>query len=766
MVLWSGEPVAVLAAVAAGAGVLAVLLAVLAVAGQRRSLLRLAARVRDLTRHSLIGALPVEADPPVAAVAEEINRLVEDLRGRAADVGTSGPPALLLGGPPDLAFIGLDPDWRVTAFSRGAVRLTGWEAVEVLDRHVEVLFAPGEWERILPKLARRTLRESGLTDRVRLVRRDGATVPAQVSVSAPLRDRDGAGVLLVARDLSEEAELERRLREGEARYRQVAEGLGDGVLIVQEGRVAYANRALSGLVGIAPETIAGKPFKDLVHARDLLRTVDLLRHAEAGEGTAGEFSCLLQGEGGTPVEVRLAWTTGEYLGRRALVATASDIGARARFERALMESEARLQATLASTSDGILVLSSGAGGPSVTLANPAFGMLFGVDGPGLAGLGAPALADRLRAAAARPEEIEAWIRESVAGGETAREGLELATPRRAIVDLRTGPVRSASGEVFGIILTARDVTTRADSARSLRQGLDEAARVRQQVEAAYRDLAEAQKTLADRNARLESLNAELKSLDEMKSNLLANVSHELHTPLVSIKGYTEMILKRKLGPLTPEQERGLGVALKNIDRLIELIDNLLSFSRMEKGETQLHLENVALWQLVDEAIELIGERVRRRNLTVTTQYETDELTVRCDRVKMGQVLTNLMTNAVKFNRDGGQITLTARRGPRGFLELDVADTGIGIPPEAQAKIFERFYQVDGSPRRRYEGTGIGLSIVRDILRLHGCAIRVASEAGKGSIFTITLPLARDQEPAPSRPAPGTSRQRERSGQAP
>jgi PAS domain S-box-containing protein len=759
---WSADPAAALVVIAAGAGLFAVLLAILAVMGQRRAVRRLAAEIRGLARHPLVGDLPVEGDPPIRALAAEFNRLLETVRGRGAARAAAGGPDRRLGGPPDLAFIGLDGDWRVTAFSRGAVRLTGWEAVEILDRHVEALFAPGEWERILPKLARRTLRESGLNDRVRLLRRDGVAWPAQVSIASPLDEGSGDATILVARDVTEETDLERRLREGEARYRQVAEGLGDGVLIVQEGQVVYANPALARLVGRGPGSLAGLPFKDLLQARDLLRVVDLLRHAEAGEGSGGEFSCLLQGEGGVPVQVRLAWTSGEYQGRRALLATVSDIGARARFEQALRQSEARLQATLASSGDGILVLAPGPRGPEVALANPAFAAIFGAADPSLVGLTAVGLAERLRGAAARPEEVEGWIREAATGSESAREGLELAAPRPAFVDLRAGPVRSAAGETCGTILTVRDVTAREEGARHLRHDLDESARIRREIETANRQLAETQKTLADRNARLEALNTELKSLDEMKSSLLANVSHELHTPLVSIKGYTEMIVKRKLGPLTPEQDRGLGVALKNIDRLIELIDNLLSFSRMEKGETQLHLENVPLWTLVDEAIELVGERVRRRNLTVTTQYETDDLTVRCDRVKIGQVLTNLMTNAVKFNRDGGRITLTARRGQQGFLELDVADSGIGIPPESRERIFERFYQVDGSPRRRYEGAGIGLSIVRDILRLHGCTIRVASEVGKGSVFTVTLPMARDQEGAPTRPGPAPApRQRER-----
>ena len=305
-----------------------------------------------------------------------------------------------------------------------------------------------------------------------------------------------------------------------------------------------------------------------------------------------------------------------------------------------------------------------------------------------------------------------------------------------------------------VIVTSRDVTRRVDGERELRGTIEELSRAKAEIEAAHRGLASAQKELAERNEQLTQLNAELRSLDEMKSSLLANVSHELHTPLVSIKGYTEMILKRRLGPLTPEQERGLGVALKNIDRLIEMIDNLLSFSRIEKGDTQLHLEDVPLWQIVDEAIEMVGERMRRKNLSVTTEYETDELVVRGDRVKIGQVLVNLLTNAVKFNTEGGRITLTARKGGGGFLEVDVADTGVGIPQEALEKIFERFYQVDSTPRRKYEGTGIGLSIVRDILRLHGCTIGVTSQVGRGSVFTFTLPLSRDQQASASRHTQG------------
>ncbi|HKN48532.1 MAG TPA: PAS domain S-box protein, partial [Candidatus Polarisedimenticolia bacterium] len=738
------------AAVALAAAAVGTALAILGIGTLRRAARRLAGQIADLRRHPQIGDLPAESDPAFRTLSLEINHLIRDLRARLREADRrSGELEAVLDGPPDLALVSTDPEWRIVSFSRGAVALTLWQREEILGNHVETLFAAGEWERILPKLARRPLREAGIVESARLLRRDGTAFPASLSV-APASPASGAAgsMLLVARDLTSATELERRLRDSEERYRRLVEGVSDGVFITQSERLVYVNPGLARLVGVDRKELQGAPFKDLLDARDLLRVVEILRRAERGEGAAsGEISCLLRVRQGAPAECRVAWATTEFQGRRAVVGTIADLTERTRLERVLAASEAALRATLQSTADGILLLRGSGGDRAVSLANRAFCELFGLFAETMPGQSEAELVRALKERCTTPEKLERFFAEagSTAGAATLA-GLEIAVPRRALADLVADSVRSSpeAGEVLGIIVTARDLTARIDAETALRRSLDDLAKAKADLENAYVELAGAQKILAERNTQLETLNAELKSLDEMKSNLLANVSHELHTPLVSIKGYTEMILKRRLGPLTPEQERGLSVALKNIDRLVEMIDNLLSFSRMEKGETQLHLEDVPLWQLVDEAIEMVGERIQKKGITVTTQYETDDLVVRGDRVKLGQVLTNLLTNAVKFNRDGGRITVTARKGPRGFLEVDLADTGIGIPPEEQGKIFERFYQVDSSPSRRYEGTGIGLSIVRDILRLHGCSIRVKSEPDKGSVFTFTLPLAHDQ----------------------
>jgi len=760
MIRLAEGPVLALAALVAGLALIA-LYSLFSFGRLRRAASRLAARIAEVRRHPLVGGLPQEDEPALLPAAREIEALLEALReqvgrtqGRVAALQT------LADGPADVALIGLDAEWQVVAFSRGAAGLTGWDPDEIVAQHVEAMFAPGEWERILPKLSRRSVREEGFAETVRLQRRDGSPLACRLSVGPAGPSPGATGTLLVARDLTQEIELERRLRVSEERHRRLVEEIQDGVCILNAGRIAYANAAFARILGLEQEAVRGLAFKGLIDTRDLLRVLDLIAQAEKGESGPGETVCRLSAAGRSPIEARLTWSATEFQGRKAVFCTVADLTERTRYERSIAESEARLRATLEATGDGILVFADAGRGPHVMLANRAFCTLFGVEDGALAGATVDTIRRRLVERGVDSSALDDLLRAAAAGGETRREGIEIAAPRRGIVDLFAGPVRSRSGEGIGIILTARDVTTRVDSERALQKGLDDLTATKHQLEASLGELSEARTALQERNAQLELLNTELRSLDEMKSNLLANVSHELHTPLVSIKGYTEMILKRKLGPLTPEQERGLGVALKNIDRLIELIDNLLSFARMETGETQLTLEDIPLWQLVDEAVDLVGERIKRRNLSVTTQYESDDLQVRGDRVKLGQVFTNLLTNAVKFNREGGSIAIAARRGRGGFVDVEVADTGIGIPPEEQERIFERFYQVESGARRRYEGTGIGLSIVRDILRLHGCSIRVTSTPGEGSMFAFTLPLGRRTEPTEARPQAKRGRARE------
>jgi PAS domain S-box-containing protein len=252
--------------------------------------------------------------------------------------------------------------------------------------------------------------------------------------------------------------------------------------------------------------------------------------------------------------------------------------------------------------------------------------------------------------------------------------------------------------------------------------------------------------------RLHEMNDELKTLDELKTNLLSNVSHELRTPLVAVMGYTDMILNGKVGPINEVQSDYLGISLRNIEKLVTLIENLLDFSRLHRGAEELVFDTFDLVDCARTSMEIIKPVSDSRDIALDLIAVESPVLVEGDKGKMGQVFNNLLSNAVKFNDGGGRVSVEIKfDGAQ--ASVSVTDTGIGIPEEALDKIFTRFYQYDGSSTRKYGGTGIGLAIAQDIMRLHGSRITVKSEVGKGTTFNFVLPLSMSQHPDRSNPGP-------------
>jgi len=255
----------------------------------------------------------------------------------------------------------------------------------------------------------------------------------------------------------------------------------------------------------------------------------------------------------------------------------------------------------------------------------------------------------------------------------------------------------------------------------------------------FEELRRMNRSLRKTKLALEGANRELKSLDQMKTNLLSNVSHELKTPMVAVKGYTSLVLKGKAGPLAPLQKEYLEIALRNIHKQLDLIDDLLDFSKLETGEQDLLLERVNLAEILDESLQSIRPKAEEKEIVIVTSIGEGPCWVQCHRKKMGQVFDNLLSNAVKFTPKGGKITVQFKDQRKGKVLISVSDTGIGIPEEKQGKIFDRFYQVESSESRRYGGFGLGLAIAQDIIKGHGGRIRVTSRSGHGTEFSFSLP---------------------------
>jgi PAS domain S-box-containing protein len=237
-----------------------------------------------------------------------------------------------------------------------------------------------------------------------------------------------------------------------------------------------------------------------------------------------------------------------------------------------------------------------------------------------------------------------------------------------------------------------------------------------------------------------------------KIEFVSMVSHELRTPMTSIKGYADLLLMEAVGALTGDQRKFLSVIKSNVDRLTTLVNDLLDISRMESGRMTLSLGAVRLDGLIHQVVVAMEARTREKGLTLRSEVPRDLPVVSADSDRVIQILTNLVANACQYTPTGGEIVVSA--GVHGDeMRVSVRDTGIGIAPEDQEKIFVRFFRVDDPLVHETIGTGLGLSIVKSLVEMHGGRIEVESEVGEGSTFTFTLPLQKARQvKAPERTA--------------
>jgi signal transduction histidine kinase len=253
--------------------------------------------------------------------------------------------------------------------------------------------------------------------------------------------------------------------------------------------------------------------------------------------------------------------------------------------------------------------------------------------------------------------------------------------------------------------------------------------------------------LSAKNRRLLLAVDRLQEVDRIKSNFLATVSHELRTPLTSVIGYTEMLLEGLAGPLGGEQREYLTTILSKADQLLGLITAVLDASLLESGRSPATAEPVLLDEMVASVVAAFAPQAHKR--TIAIEIRADALRAFGDRRQIRQVLWQLVSNAVKFTPDAGKIDIEVKQGQVGPGErrrgahVVVRDSGIGIPGEQLAHIFEPFYQVDSSTTRSFGGTGLGLALAKAYVEAQGGRIWVDSTPGLGSTFTVSFPLADD-----------------------
>ncbi len=632
-----------------------------------------------------------------------------------------------------------DTDGCITFLNPVAQSLTGWSLEEVSGVPLESVFkiVNEETRGTVENPATRALREGlvvGLANHTLLIAKDGTERPIDDS-AAPIRNAKGkiGGVVLVFRDVTERRSAEQALRLSEERFRLLVEGTKDYAIFMLDprGHVLTWNAGAERIKGYQAEEIVGQHFSRFYPLEDVQagKPEWELKEATARGKYEEEGWRLRKGGSRFWASVVITALHAENGALRGFSKVTRDVTERKRAEenaRRLLQEEAarsaaeagaqearraaqaeraqreQLRVTLESIGDAILVTDAQG---RVTLLNPVAEALTGWSKENVSGRPLEEVFHIVNERTGQHAEnpVQRVLREGVVVGLANHTILIAKDGSSRPIDDSAAPIKGEHGTITGVVLVFRDVTERRRSEELLR-------RQNQELEAATRQ----------------------------KDEFLAMLAHELRNPLAPLRNALQIMklagdTPQAFGPMREMMERQL-------IHLVRLVDDLLDVSRITRGKIELRKELAPLSAIVQSAVEASGPLIEAGEHRLSVVLPPEAMYVEGDPTRLAQVVSNLLNNAAKYTPPKGQIRLTVERQD-GAVVIRVQDTGIGIPAAMLSQIFEMFTQVDRSSDRSQGGLGIGLTLVKRLVEMHGGTVTAQSEGpGRGSAFTLHLPL--------------------------
>ena len=505
-------------------------------------------------------------------------------------------------------------------------------------------------------------------------------------------------------------------------FRDILQAVPMGIVAVAAGgRVESWNLAAERILGWSNEEVVGGPFPIELPASTTGTGVEVKRRRKDGSLVDLQIRAI-PWQGTTGSEQGSIVILTDVTALRAAEHAVEDLTVQGEKARNRAREYMRFRALLEAAPDAIIEVDREG---RIVLLNKVTEQLFGWEREEL--LGQPVevlIPEEIRAGhhatakgTGRVRPVVLWVPES----NSKVNGKDGST---FPVEISLSPVQFEEG--FRVSAIIRDVSERRFAEEQLRV-----------VQAAYTE------ELAAKNRELETRNQEVERANRLKDEFLSGMSHELRTPLHTIIGFTELLDEQIEGPLNEKQHRFIRHIHKDSQHLLALINDVLDLSKIESGRLELQQGFFPLIDALEEAISSVRPRAEIKSIQIQS-IAPKALDIYADRLRFKQILYNLLSNAVKFTPDGGRVWVEVAKHS-GFINVSVADTGVGIPLKEHESVFDKFYQVGHRQAGGLEGTGLGLAITRRLVEQHGGGISLKSEAGKGSRFTFTIPLAEAAE---------------------